>query len=41
VISTTPSRAFGRVAQQALRDWRYEAAAAPSSVQVELVFRSE
>lgn len=41
VISTTPSRAFGRAAQQALRDWRYEAAATPSSVQVELVFRSE
>jgi TonB family protein len=41
VLSTTPSRAFGRVAQQALRDWRYEAAATPSSVQVELVFRSE
>ncbi len=41
VISATPSRAFGRVAQQALRDWRYEAAAAPSSVQVELVFRSD
>jgi TonB family protein len=41
VVSTTPSRAFGRAAQQALRDWRYEAAAAPSSVQVELVFRNE
>jgi TonB family protein len=41
VISATPSRAFGRVAQQSLRDWRYEAAAAPSSVQVELVFRNE
>jgi protein TonB len=41
VVSTTPSRAFGRAAQQALRDWRYEAAAAPSSVQVELVFRND
>jgi TonB family protein len=40
VISATPSRAFGRVAQQSLRDWRYEAAAEPSSVQVELVFRN-
>lgn len=41
VLSATPSRAFGRAAQQALRDWRYEAATAPSSVQVELVFRIE
>jgi len=41
VLSSTPSRAFGRAAQLALRDWRYEPAVAPSTVQVELVFRTE
>lgn len=41
INSATPSRAFGRAAQQALRDWRYEPAGAPASVQVELTFKLE
>lgn len=41
VLSATPTRAFGRAAQQALREWRYEPPGAPSSVQVEMVFRNE
>lgn len=41
VLSATPSRVFGRAAQQALREWRYEPPGTPSSVQVEMVFRNE
>lgn len=41
INSATPSRAFGRAAQQALRDWRYESGGAPASVQVELTFKLE
>jgi TonB family protein len=41
VLSATPSRSFGRAAERALRNWHYEPAVAPSSTQVELVFRAE
>lgn len=41
LLSSTPSRSFGRAAQQALRDWRYEPAAAASSIRVELQFRAD
>lgn len=39
IVSSTPSRSFGRAASTALRDWRYEPAAAGGTIQVELVFR--
>jgi protein TonB len=41
VLSAAPNRRFARAAQQALREWRYEPAAAASTVQVELEFRVE
>jgi TonB family protein len=41
IVSATPSRVFVRSAQRALRSWRYEAAPQASTVQVELVFRTE
>jgi TonB family protein len=39
IVSSAPSRSFGRAATTALRDWRYEAAPGTSAIQVELVFR--
>ena len=41
VLSAVPNRSFGRAAQQALREWRYEPGNGESTVRVELVFRTE
>jgi TonB family protein len=41
IVSSTPTRNFGRAATTALRDWRYEAAPGTSAIQVELVFRAD
>jgi TonB family protein len=41
IVSSTPTRSFGRAAATALRDWRYEAAPGTSAIQVELVFRAD
>ncbi len=39
VVSSIPTRSFGRAATNALRDWRYEAASGNSVIRVELDFR--
>lgn len=39
VVSSIPTRSFGRAATNALRDWRYETAPGTSVIRVELDFR--